>query len=299
MRKWVVVIAILAALFAPLSASAQSEVSINTLNVELWPEYDRPDMLVIYHLTLAADTLLPTEISLPIPQAAGDPHVVAVGQTLQTVSDQNVNFKLEEDGEWTNVKITMTGPALQLEYYIPLEKDFPARHFSLTLQEDYDISDLTLGFRLPVDGHDLLSSLPLKQVSAGQNDQLIYEGEYGQLPAGKAITWTIDYQKDNNVLSIAGAKLEPTGPITSNISFSKYLPWILGGVGILLIAGGIVYYTLTGRRREKTARRRHARPKSEKKVETGEAVYCHQCGQRAQPGDRFCRICGTPLRREA
>jgi uncharacterized OB-fold protein len=28
-----------------------------------------------------------------------------------------------------------------------------------------------------------------------------------------------------------------------------------------------------------------------------EYVYCSQCGKRATPGDRFCRTCGSELRR--
>jgi hypothetical protein len=27
-------------------------------------------------------------------------------------------------------------------------------------------------------------------------------------------------------------------------------------------------------------------------------LYCHECGTRAQTGDRFCRVCGSKLRVE-
>ena len=39
-------------------------------------------------------------------------------------------------------------------------------------------------------------------------------------------------------------------------------------------------------------------PSKPEKVD-GERVvnFCPQCGQRAEPGDRFCSGCGTPLRR--
>jgi len=49
--------------------------------------------------------------------------------------------------------------------------------------------------------------------------------------------------------------------------------------------------------REETAESEHPAPREET---TKRAVnFCPQCGQRAEPGDRFCSGCGTPLRRAA
>jgi hypothetical protein len=77
---------------------------------------------------------------------------------------------------------------------------------------------------------------------------------------------------------------------------NSYLPYILGGVGGVLIVGGLLYYFLSGREHAHRLRRR-SRPPS-KAGGDASATHCHQCGTRAKPGDRFCRVCGTRLRQD-
>ena len=55
----------------------QEAVSIQTLQIEVWPEYDRPAALVIYHITLASSVKLPAELSVRIPASTGGPSAVA------------------------------------------------------------------------------------------------------------------------------------------------------------------------------------------------------------------------------
>ncbi|HEX6268955.1 MAG TPA: zinc ribbon domain-containing protein, partial [Anaerolineales bacterium] len=40
------------------------------------------------------------------------------------------------------------------------------------------------------------------------------------------------------------------------------------------------------------------RRRSQRMQEAKNGHYCHECGARAQPGDRFCRTCGSRLRVE-
>ena len=62
----------------PVSIHAQDEVRLAYLQVDLWPEYDRPEMLVILRASLAADVSLPVDVTFRIPAAVGDPNAVAV-----------------------------------------------------------------------------------------------------------------------------------------------------------------------------------------------------------------------------
>jgi len=46
--------------------SGQSTVVFDQVMIEIWPEYDRPDVLVIYRIQLADNVSLPVQVSLLI-----------------------------------------------------------------------------------------------------------------------------------------------------------------------------------------------------------------------------------------
>jgi len=80
------------------------------------------------------------------------------------------------------------------------------------------------------------------------------------------------------------------------VSLNNSLPYIIGGLGVVLIVGGIVYYWQAGRKSFKSPRRRsHAQMENE---DLKEDTYCPQCGTRAKTGDRFCRVCGARIRQK-
>jgi hypothetical protein len=74
------------------------------------------------------------------------------------------------------------------------------------------------------------------------------------------------------------------------------LPWIIGGFGLALIVIALFsYWRSTQSTEEKTPRRR----RRQNAQDAGEQqAYCHECGARAHPGDRFCRTCGSRLKVE-
>ena len=79
-RRFILVFALLPLFYlaVPPAARAQAPVTLEHLNVELWPEFDRPSaVLVLLEATLTAGTPLPATVELPMPAAAGIPHAVA------------------------------------------------------------------------------------------------------------------------------------------------------------------------------------------------------------------------------
>ena len=93
-------------LIAPLAspAKAQSVVEFDLLQVDIWPEYDRPEVLVIYRMSLADTVSLPAQISLHIPAAAGQPYNVA-NQDVDGML-YNLEYSLTPEGDWVRVTFT-------------------------------------------------------------------------------------------------------------------------------------------------------------------------------------------------
>ena len=80
MQKRLIIFLLLGLIFLVPVAQAQGVLRLAELEVDLWPEYDNPGVLVIYKAKLPADVSLPVNVSLKIPAAAGEPFAVAVRQ---------------------------------------------------------------------------------------------------------------------------------------------------------------------------------------------------------------------------
>jgi len=81
----------------------------------------------------------------------------------------------------------------------------------------------------------------------------------------------------------------------------RRLPYILGGVGLVLIAAGAIVYVRFKRQDYATSqprkrkRRRKTTGESREEVDAS-PVYCHLCGVQAGASDHYCRRCGAQLR---
>jgi hypothetical protein len=298
MRKWILLL-MLGTWFAfPMRALAQEGITLASVEVNLWPEYDRAEMLVIEYILLTPDTPLPATVELRIPAGVSTPHVVAVGASPDLVTDQGVEFTTRSEGDWLMVSIQATGPAIQFEYYDPaLKKDGTGRSYTYEWTSEYEVQNLTFTVQRPFDATELTTS-PALQDGGIHPDQLqYYISQAISVPAGASQVVELSYEKPSDELSVSRLQVQPAGVdenTPGRVSFSNSLPYVIGGLGVILIVGGIVYYWRSGRTTSRRPRRRAGMNTDSE--DGGGDVYCHQCGARARAGDRFCRTCGARLR---
>ena len=307
MLKQSLAILFILALLLPTAVFAQGQaLTLPSVEVDLWPEYDRPGVLVIYHLTLPASVSLPADVTVRIPAAAGKPNAVAVRQADGSLV--NVPYDPQTSGEWSLINLKASTPEVQVEYYDPgLVVQGTARHFAYKWPGDYAVDSMVVKVQQPAGASDMtISPTPGNTFTA--NDGLVYHTtNVGALATGQSFEITLDYQKFTDSLTAPTLDIYPSAPINETtagrLTLISVLPWIAGALGLLLIAGGAFWYWQSGREKPALARRARHKPAAEREA-TGPAappvedgrVYCHNCGKRAGPGDRFCRTCGTPLR---
>jgi len=304
MRRWASLMILILAMLLPLGVHAQTSLVLSSLQIGIWPEYDKPNVLVIYQITLSATTTYPADVSLRIPITAGEPNAVAIRQPDGSLV--NIDKTRQVVGEWAIINFTTTVPEVQLEYYDPgLTKDGNARHYTYVWPGDYAVTQLSIQVQQPSGATDMRISPSLGAGAVGSDNLTYYTQDIGAVPTGQNFQITIDYQKSNDVLSAENLPVEPSAPIpqgaASDLNLSAWLPWILGILGAGLIIGGILWFWQTGRQRPltPTPRRRSRAESLQPDASSGSdeaAVYCSQCGKRALPGDQFCRSCGTPIR---
>lgn len=306
MRRWMIaalVALIFSLAFLPHAALAQDQPEIAALQVDIWPEYDRPDVLVIYRVTLAQSVPLPAQVSLYMPRQAEKPYNVA----MQDVDGllYNLDYSTTLEGEWLKVTFTTPSPQIQMEYYDPrLTREGSRRSFVYRWPGHNRVEEFTVQVQQPLNATQM-EIVP--DMGAGQPapDGLIYyTAHIGEVETGTVLTIRIQYSKPDDSLGPNSLSVQPIEPITpqavGRTTFMEVLPWVLGALGLLLVAAGAFWYWQSGREVKVPERPRQAdsRQKETREASDQGNVYCHQCGKRALAGDLFCRSCGTKLRIE-
>ena len=303
MKKWYLALIIFLSMVFSGHASAQEGPTIDSLEVDLWPEYDNPEMLVIYRMELSAEVSPPVELNFRIPLEAGEPHAVAVrdsdGSLLTAPYERSI------DGDWSVISLIATMPGIQIEYYDPqIQKNDNNRAFQFTWPGDYQIESLSIQFQQPFDASEVKITPTEDAVFSGSDGLSYHTIDLGGQLAGIPTNVRIEYKKSSDQLSVERLPVQPVAPISSNITGRmnmSYIPWGLGIFGLSLLTGGIYWYWQLGKRQQKpktnSHRKRSAGLSSQSKISSDDTVYCYQCGKRAELSDLFCRSCGTKLRK--
>jgi hypothetical protein len=286
-------------------ADAQSPpiLTLRSLEVDIWPEYDRPSVLVIYHITLPSEASLPAELRIRIPSAAGEPNALAVRSADGSLT--NLSYTQNVLGEWSEIVFTTTLPEVQLEYYDPtLKKDGSQRTFHYKWSGDYPVEALTIQIQQPMGATEMKITPNTTNVAVGKDGLTYYVTQVDSLAVGQGFEVSLQYRKSNDSLTAESLQVQPSAPmgnVTSTTTVTgNFIPWVLGGLGVFLIVGSVTWWfwqarTVKPRQKSNRSRRRRLVIEPKDVIPEG-AVYCHHCGKRAMPGDRFCRACGTKLR---
>ncbi len=298
---------LLALLTRPPLARAQESLRFETMQIDLWPEYDQPAMLVIYRARLTADIQLPVEVGIRIPAAVGDPNAVAVRQDGGQLF--NAEYTRVAEGDWATIFFSARFREIQIEYYDPLiERQGDTRQYQFVWPGDYPIDNLRILVQQPTGAENVTTFPRLSSITQDAFGLSYYGGEIGSVAAGETFNLTITYDKQTDDLTVNFLPIDSSEPVSvetaGRLSLTEMLPWGVGILGVLVILIGVAWYWLTGRkgqggrpaRRRRPPRRKVMEPELHEMEDDARSVFCHQCGKRALSGDKFCRACGTKLR---
>jgi hypothetical protein len=288
------------------------EPPIDRLQVDIWPEYDRPTVLVIYRINLSANTSLPVSLSLRIPKQAVKP----ASLTMRDVDGMlyNLDYYTQQEPDWVRVTFETSSPEIILEYYDPdLVKNGLLRTFTYLWPGDLAVEELTLQVQQPVNAIDIQISPQTEEGQPGYDGLTYFRTEVGAVAIGQNVALNLSYVKNDDTLSASlqpVMSVKPIDPMTEGRkTYVDAIPWSLAILGFILIIAGWVWYRKasgqpqppapTRKKQEAVLAMRSAgqdRPTGPLSGLTG--TYCHKCGRRALKGDVFCRACGGKIRYE-
>ncbi len=291
---------------AAQGSGVEEQPSLATLQISLWPEFDRPDLLVIYRGLLVEETTLPAPVDIAIPADIAAPSAIAyvdeAGQRL------NLAYSTRVEGEARIVSFDLPSLGFQLEYYdaLPIEAT-GRRTYTFEYRADYDVSELGVEFQVPPTAQNFVLEPPADSVvpeSAGVAYHLV---DAGSLSQGESRQWTFRYDKDNPDLTLAALEQAqeqappalPTTTASSGGNNSTGLVFLVAFVA--LVAVGAAAFWL-GRRTgtEAASSEEIPLPAHKKRAPRGigQAAFCHKCRSQLRPDSEFCHQCGAAARQE-
>lgn len=299
---------ILSLLLMAFPASAQVGPTIEQLEISLWPEFDRSAVLVIYRILLAEDTLLPAQVTLPIPAEVGEPHAVA----WQDADGQLIvaTYQRQVSGDWATITLETESRFAQLEFYQDLSFDGIDRSFAFSWPGGYSAETLTYEVQRPVGSNGLVIDPPSTSSAPGLYGLNYHSADLGPLFPTSKLSITFSYSKPDDTLSVD--TISDPAPLPTSPAFAptggtpdltELVPWILGGAGGLLLLVAAFLFVRYQRERVRGApsrkpRKRRRPPVEEQPNEIDASLFfCHNCGSKASASDFYCRRCGTQLRR--
>jgi hypothetical protein len=149
-----------------------------------------------------------------------------------------------------------------------------------------------MAVRLPADATGVATDPELMQTqSAGGT--VFLEKDFGTLGPGDTFALRLDYTRASDALAASQADLQPSQPLDGStqgrVMLTNYYPYILGALGIVLVAGGALSYRFQSARSPGT----NVTARRERLGAT--TMYTAISAALRWPGDRFC-VCGTKLR---
>jgi len=298
MRKLVVLLTLgVLFIFSASLATAQSKITLPLVSVQLWPEYDQPSMLVLTDFEIPVNTSLPVDLTFRIPKNA---NLIAVASYTSEGDLADAIFDGPRiNGDWKIFTVTMTTPAARFEYYDAIAFNGEKRSYSYLWSGSYAVDQFNIRVLKPLDTKILITEPPLPSISQ-ENDLKYYTGDAVRVNDGEQFSLDLEYDKTSDALVIESQGVQPAAPVDENtpgrISLNNSLPYVIGGLGVIMIIGGSVYFWQSSRRPLRKSIRRSSLQADSMAGELD--AYCPQCGSRARSGDRFCRTCGARLRHQ-
>lgn len=298
-----VAFALWAALAASPRAFAQDPNRLSQLQVSVWPEHDRPTVLVLLDGTLADTSNLPRRVSLLIPSSA-QLLVATFANADGSLAQEQASTSTALGDGYTRVTYAVSTPQFHLEYYDDLLRGAPDKSMDFVYKAASPADQVTLEVQQPLKAANFSVDPPTQTTRNGTDGFKYYVLSFPALSAGQTIAVQVRYTKTDPNPSVLPAQA-PLAPAPVPAVPASPSPWnnifllaAIVAVGLIAVIG---FFVLRQRSREparvSAAPRARSRRGAERSSASSQVVaYCTQCGHGLAAEDLFCPRCGTKRR---
>lgn len=293
MKRTAFILFIVVMLMPVAPGIAQNPVAvIDTLDIEMWPDYDRPSVLVLLTGTLPGDTRLPASVTLPIPQGAQLNAIARIDGKDGKMKDDILS---STDSPGT---LTFVTPDLRfrVEYYLPYTGNDNRRAFDYTWLADISVNNLQLRIQRPASASDLSTEPATANVARGGDGFDYHTFPVRAVEAGQPFSLHVEYL--TTAAQLSATQMPPANAGTQTAASAvapgtdSGLNWALVAVvaGGLLIFGAVIWQVAS-----RCSANSIRKPVASGVKTQSRAKFCSDCGEPLDKGDRYCGGCGLKL----
>lgn len=302
------IFALFSLFFAPSAQAQLPATTIETLILDMWPDYDDPSVLILMTGTLPLDTPLPATVTIPLAAGADINAVARITDDNQMLDD--IVFTAEND----TLTLTTPDPRFRVEYYAPYQKIGNLHTFSFDWLSDISVEGVLAAIQQPIGATNMVVTPDNANVVSDTTDGFTYYTfPPAEIPAGELFDITFNYEMPTSQLSIENLPSSPPAvtnttntPNTSTDASSSStsileninVAYVVGVIGIVLLAVVITWQVASRKTQPVASKSRKRQPQRTTSAAkpSGKAQFCHQCGSKLTGKDKFCRECGTAVK---
>jgi hypothetical protein len=187
------------------------------LQVEFWPDYDKPAVLVLLTGRLPVAQSLPAEVAIPIPQEA---QINAIAQ-IDEGGMASIDYRTADGA----VLFQSASPAFRVEYYVPYQLQQTRRDYEFQWLAPFSVYEMTVQVQRPANTADLAIQPQPSAVFTDNADGLdYYELNSLSVPRGIPYNLNFSYTMPSDSLTIDElSPASPDGPLHNNQQASRDL----------------------------------------------------------------------------
>ena len=272
---------------------AQNEIStIDSLRIEIWPDYDRPSVLVLLTGLLPADTIFPATIILPLPKNAQLNAVARIDDRDGIMKDDILSVPGPSD----MLMFITTDLQFRVEFYIPYIANGSKRSYDYSWIADISVNNLELQIQQPKAATSFKINPQAKNFITGTDGLLYHALSPKPVLAGQLFTVHLEYETAAPQLSANTLPPAPEEtPLPENLSPSVIDTGTNWATPVMIIVGLIViigYLCLIVSRYNQMDTNE---PSMQKPQNQPRVKFCRDCGEPVDKADQWCAYCGSNL----
>jgi hypothetical protein len=175
-------------------SDADAGIDLEFMQLEFWPDYDKPSVLVLITGAMPAGAALPAEIIIPVPP---DAEINAVAE-ITGDGMTSIDYGLQEN----TVLFQSSSPEFRVEYYVPYAGSGSTHSYDFEWLAPFSINRLAVQIQRPINASELAIEPAPSRLFSGPSDSLdYYLFDSRSLPQGNPFRLRFSYDMTSDVLT--------------------------------------------------------------------------------------------------